>query len=282
MSVKINAKLEFGRLSISHNQANVPRETKEPSPWAENLSSSELELIELSDNSKRKMRRRISALMLKQLERFKYSRTREKDIKNNTAFITLTLSDWQKHDDKYIKSKMLNNFLTQLRKRFQGISYIWKAEKQGNGNIHFHIIATEFVDWKWVRKVWNKIQLKHGYIKRYATEFGNTDPNSIDVEGLRHVKDCMSYMYKYVSKELDGHMIEGRIWGCSNDIVDKGSIDILIDKEFIEMLENGVNFKAYKKFVNDYCTVYTFPDLDPFETYRPAAWEWLLSCIAHE
>ena len=53
-------------------------------------------------------------------------------------FITLTLSDVQAHTDDSIKEHMLQPFLYWLQ-RYYNCSYVWKAETQINGNIHFHI-----------------------------------------------------------------------------------------------------------------------------------------------
>ena len=80
------------------------------------------------------------------------------------AFITLTLSDRQVHDDDFIKEHLLQPFLYWLN-RYYNCLYVWKAESQLNGNIHFHITIDTFVHWKSIRAKWNKLLAKHGYCK---------------------------------------------------------------------------------------------------------------------
>src|SRR5213079_1819998 len=50
------------------------------------------------------------------------------------AFLTLTLSERQKHTDQYIKEHLLQPFLYWLDRSHKA-SYVWKAESQLNGNI---------------------------------------------------------------------------------------------------------------------------------------------------
>ena len=149
------------------------------------------------------------------------------------SFMTLTLCASQMHFDTYIKDKMLNQFITELSKKFPGIVYIWRAEKQQNGSIHFHFLVNKFIPWKWCRMVWNRILLKEGYLQRYQDKFKNmwleeylkqqknfslsklpqyviaykkgvandwTNPNTTDITDLRDAKTIYHYVSKYISK----------------------------------------------------------------------------------
>lgn len=152
---------------------------------------------------------------------------------SNISFVTLTLSAPQIDSDTYIKTKMLNQFITELKERYPKILYIWRAEKQKNGNIHFHFLMSIFIKWEIIRKIWNRIQKKEGYLGRYTDKFsklsfeeylltiikpnpdkihnyklaykkgydnGWTDPNSIDVVTIKKVKSIYAYLSKYLSK----------------------------------------------------------------------------------
>jgi len=159
--------------------------------------------------------------------------------KNNTFkvnFITLTLSSPQIHSDQEIKKVMLNQFLIEMTKRWNVTKYVWKAEKQDNGNIHFHIVTGNFIPWNELRNVWNRIQQKLGYVTRYrenredwhkhgfkydekrgskwpyskqlkaykvGLQTGWDNPNSIDVHSLRNIGNIKSYMIKYMSKNKE-------------------------------------------------------------------------------
>src|SRR5690606_39568338 len=56
------------------------------------------------------------------------------------SFITLTLPSPQGSiSDKEIKRGPLRMFIQKMGRRYGMYNYVWKAEKQKNGNIHFHI-----------------------------------------------------------------------------------------------------------------------------------------------
>jgi hypothetical protein len=149
------------------------------------------------------------------------------------SLLTLTLSGTQHHPDNYIKNNMLNQFFVEVRKYNKNLLYVWRAEKQKNGNIHFHILINIFLPLDLVTKIWNRIQDKEGYISEYREKHkdlsfidylykyppsspGHADrlrkafiknqandwkqPNSIDIKGLKNVKKSYSYISKYISK----------------------------------------------------------------------------------
>lgn len=122
-------------------------------------------------------------------------------------FITLTLSSKQKHSDNEIKKTMLNQFLTELRTKYGCTNYLWRAEAQSNGNIHFHIASDVYVPWRSLRTDWNRIQEKLGYISRFTEKTGKVDPNSTDVHSIKYVKDLSSYLAKYCSKNSKGYTV---------------------------------------------------------------------------
>jgi len=90
---------------------------------------------------------------------------------------------------------MLEPFLRKLRVKCPGLLYVWKAEVQDNGNIHFHINTNVFVHYNTIRKYWNKIQVKAGYIGR------EENPNSTDVTAITNKKGMARYMSKYIAKK---------------------------------------------------------------------------------
>ena len=152
---------------------------------------------------------------------------------NKISFVTLTLCAEQWHSDGYIKKNMINQFCVELSNRYEGLLYIWRAEKQSNGNIHFHFMINKFIRWQIIRKLWNRILKKEGYLSRYQAKFsgmwfeeyctnisnfrsdkipqykkaylagvacGWSDPNSIDVVNIKGVKNIYSYISKYMCK----------------------------------------------------------------------------------
>jgi hypothetical protein len=108
--------------------------------------------------------------------------------REKVTFITLTLPSSQLksiennqpvfyHSDQVIKSQCLNQFFIEGKKRWGLNRKIWKAEKQKNGTIHFHILADCYINHKELRIVWNRIINKLGYVDRYSKQFENVTFN---------------------------------------------------------------------------------------------------------
>jgi hypothetical protein len=116
------------------------------------------------------------------------------------AFITLTLPDEQKHSDNEIKDHMLQPFLYWLQ-RYYNCSYVWKAETQINGNIHFHITVDQFVPWKSIRAKWNKIMSNHGYCKIYQDGTNDKGDSATQIKAVLNEKKCAKDIADYVAKK---------------------------------------------------------------------------------
>lgn len=129
------------------------------------------------------------------------------NFKYKLNFITLTLSSKQIHSDNEIKSRLLNQFLTELRDKYACTNYLWRSEAQRNGNIHFHLVTDVFVPWRTLRTDWNRIQEKLGYISRFTEKTGKVDPNSTDVHSINAIKNLSAYLSKYCSKNSKGYVV---------------------------------------------------------------------------
>lgn len=124
-----------------------------------------------------------------------------KRFKFKINFITLTLSSKQSHSDKEVANVCLGYFLDVCRKQFNVSNYVWRAEAQDNGNIHFHIVTDVYIFHKEIRRIWNQAQERLGYISSYEKKWKNRNPNSIDVHSVKHVDRLSSYLSKYMAKE---------------------------------------------------------------------------------
>lgn len=143
--------------------------------------------------------------------------------RHKVVFATLTLPSAQCHSDTEIKSKCLNQLLTELRSVYGRLLYVWKAERQKNGNLHFHLLLNRYIPSRELRDRWNRILSKLGYIDAFEAKHGHRDPNSTDIHSLyrdkktgKRVVSVVSYMAKYMSKE--GDTIEGRYWYASKEL----------------------------------------------------------------
>ena len=190
----------------------------------------------LSKTAVRKMSRAIEYLLYLASPKKIQERLSGKIVNFKVAFVTLTLSSKQVHTDKEIREKLLNQFLIEIKKKYKVKNYVWRAEKQKNGNIHFHILVDKFIHYSELRDTWNRIQNKLGYVEAYRRELKEwhkegfrirqeltgkwsadsqykawlnakkTDyhnPNSTDIHSLKNIKNVKSYIQKYMSKEAE-------------------------------------------------------------------------------
>jgi hypothetical protein len=161
---------------------------------------------------------------------------KSKDLKpiSQHTFITLTLSSKQIHCDKILKRELLNKFLIQCSRDYNMKNFIWKAEVQGNGNLHYHILTEVYIPWRELRTKWNKIQDEFDYLADYKKKFNNTDPNSTDIHGLKKIKNVLAYVGKYMSKNEIGRPICGHTWGRSDSIAQLSPIIFTEDFQLSE------------------------------------------------
>lgn len=130
------------------------------------------------------------------------------------VMVTLTLPSVQTESDNVIKRKYLNVWLQNLERVHKGINWLWVAESQKNGNIHFHVVVDRYVQFEWVRRSWNRVLSNGGYIDAYCKKFGNRNPPSVNVHGQKAMGNPAAYITKYLTGDKFVRELEGRKWGC--------------------------------------------------------------------
>jgi hypothetical protein len=215
----------------------------------------------MSDSTARKVRRIITTWgeAIKQENNLR-NLSLEK-IDRQLVFITLSLSDDQKHSDLYIKRNLLNRFIIILKDMFHVKHYLWKAEKMKNGRIHFHVMVDHFCNYKQIQEEWNAIQRDHGYIDNYMAKFNNENPPSTHIFGVNSDSEACEYMIKYLSKKEqqkleEDNKVEGRIWGCSDDLRNLRVFSSPEDSKLIEMLYAHSEQGTVKKIEDEFYCLY--------------------------
>lgn len=168
------------------------------------------------------------------------------------SFVTLTLPSKQVHSDKEIHEKIFVEFIRFWKRRDKELLYVWKAETQENGNLHYHLITNAFIHHDELRAWWNYYCNKLGYIDRATTK----DANSTDVHAVKGVKSLVAYAIKYMSKKEEGRRIPSiRRWYCSKALLLPTPVIIedyhVLDKDFNAIEKSGALPKIY-----DYAVCY--------------------------
>ena len=190
----------------------------------------------ISKASKRKIMDSINSMYMLSKPRKIEMRNKKFIYNYKMSFITLTLPATQFHSDTLIKSEALNHFLIELRKNYDIQNYLWKAELQANENIHFHLILDKYIDFQALRRRWNRILNKLGYIDKYREKMNKltltqyldlrkknadlniataskayaqgkrtnwSNPNTVDVRSVFGKRDLASYLAKYITKSFN-------------------------------------------------------------------------------
>lgn len=138
------------------------------------------------------------------------------------AFVTLTVPG-QVTDPNNIHPhfKKFTDWL-----RYRNALYVWKAEYQQRGQIHYHLIINQYIPWQDYRYYWNTQMRKAGQLKEYAQEHGHYNANSVDVRSVHNSKTLVNYLMKYLLKEEKQTDEESKIkmlskwWGASKSLLD--------------------------------------------------------------
>lgn len=211
-----------------------------------------------------------------------------KEFKFKLNFITLTLPCPQLNiTDKQIKKEILDVWLKTAKRRFKLRSYIWRAERQKNGNLHFHLITDTYIRYDELRDTWNDKLNRLGFIDRFEKKHGHRHPNSTDVHAIKNVKNLAAYFSKYMAKgertaeELyrvpwsrakwhekmiispavkfkrvltrEESRIDGKLWDCSKNLKYKQNCEMLIEAEAQLCLQRASQDPEVKQKNTDYC-----------------------------
>jgi hypothetical protein len=163
----------------------------------------------------------------------KSARLLHHSVKGNLAsFITLTYGrDIPSHIEA---KKHLYLFLKRMRRLYGNFMYVWVAENQKRGAIHFHIAANQYVPKELINKHWNEVVSKWQRSQGYDVQ--KLRPN------VKGVEQIGSYMSKYISKESG--KIGGNMYGISTELRDSM-------KPKVHTIEITANHELTKEVCND-------------------------------
>lgn len=156
---------------------------------------------EMSRAARSRLMAAINWMVMFSPRKFVHRKAPKKSFFFKVNFITLTLSDAQFHDDEWIKAHLLEPFIKWMKRKHNAINYVWRAETQENGNIHFHITTNKYIHHTAIRNKWNQLQRDNGYIRYFFDKHGDHEAPSIDVKAVKNTKELASYMGKYFAKE---------------------------------------------------------------------------------
>ena len=207
----------------------------------------------------KRITRVVNILCLYSTEKWIWNEVTQTQVKHKLSFITLTVTE----NDKMLTAReaydtLLEPFL-KWATRTKGVkAFIWKAEKQKRGQIHYHITTPSFLNWREIRTKWNRLQAQAGLLDSFAAKHKHADPNSTDVHEVYKVNDLTSYLIKYLSKnDPTDEGTTGKIWDASLNLktAQLPNYDMINDQD--EMLRIAQENNITKTTVRDHCTIVT-------------------------
>jgi hypothetical protein len=205
-------------------------------------------------------------------------------------FITLTLPAAQGSvTDKELKKGCLDPWIKSMKRKHQMKSYVWRAERQFNGNVHFHIISDAYLPQDDVRNDWNRQLSKFHFIDKFAEKHNYKTPNSTDVHAIHKIDNLAAYMVKYMSKDSSTHLTElnaklqqqgkepiqpekhdfrkvidqpkwdtpinGKVWDCSENLKAKDRCEVEADSSIRQEVNEIVHEKKLRFINTEHCTI---------------------------
>jgi len=168
------------------------------------------------------------------------------------AFYSISFPDGM--SDKDIK-KIHNTVLTRIRKLRSNFTYIWIAEKQKNGTLHFHMITNSYFNIRIINRYYSRA-IDNQINKSYrGLKFDIDRYNGVDVVRVRNHNTIAAYVTKYVTK--NDTEIVGLNWNCSKDVSALFTSLLLSHSDFLKIAKSLVYIDTYKIKTSD-----GMPDLD--------------------
>lgn len=255
----------------------------------------------ITHSSKKKLRCAIETLVCIAKKKNRINPKTGKEYSFTITFATLTLPSYQYGvSDKKIKSAVFDPWLKRARRRWKLLHYVWRAERQTNGNIHFHIMADVFIPYNELKDTWNENLNALGFIDAFEKLHGHRHPNSTDIHSVKKIKNLAAYCVKYCTKgvnaaedytaqvpfakarkklpsrkkpkkfqrllKLDEQRIEGKIWDCSVNLKGVKYCSDLLDSEYGNAWHSAVKDEGVKMLHREQCTIALLTK-DQFETH---------------
>lgn len=163
---------------------------------------------DISDKTKSKIRR-MCATWFELLTLHNFNKKKREQLL--PTFITLTYPILQENDLK-ARATELNKFTIYLQRKGFMKRYLWRAETQANGSLHYHIISDQFIAKDIIRDTWNTCIQEH--VAKYGKE-----PFGTRIEQIRDYNKAVGYVLKYFTKQSDERrIVQGNKWGSSDNL----------------------------------------------------------------
>ena len=224
-----------------------------------------------------------------------------KTFKFKVNFITFTLPASQQGIEDGTIKRCLDNWIKRAKRKYKLNNYVWRAERQTNHNLHFHMITDCWIHYESIRNDWNSVLRETGLVNKFKEKHGHENPNSTDVHAVWKIKNLTQYFVKYMTKTTDKkkttgkikslkhlpqhytqeifkvpfteahntkvfHYIKGKVWDCSKNLKTKNNCWMLLEGAQAENFDYLANREDVER-INDALFTILFVPQDKWEQY---------------
>ena len=185
-------------------------------------------------------------------------------------FYTITFPVSISYDSAY---RILNSTLTSIRSRIKEFNYLWIAEKQKNGTIHFHIASFKFIKVRIVNELVKKSiknEIRNGHLdwsihnaNRYnGVDIGKNRDTRVAINFAQQEKAnaISKYITKYISKSKE--KFPRKAWSCSNDLAIIATSIRVSTSEAVVAFDELIDWNNCI-FSNEFCEFYPWLKAPP-------------------
>jgi hypothetical protein len=198
---------------------------------------------QVSEGAQKRVRKAIDLLLQRNDWKRVYNPLRETWHDFRLNFVTLTLASYRPSHEETAYENLMKPFLRTCREKYGVKDYIWKAERQESGRIHWHLCTTEFIHCHEMERRWNQLQYKAGYLDQYARKYKSYSPPSTQVHAVENLQSSAAYLTKYMAKDdPTGDPIPGKVWDCNEELSRKrfsAELDGVTDDRIRKALRTG-------------------------------------------
>ncbi len=148
--------------------------------------------------------------------------------------------------------KCWNTWLTNLRKTYGLKDYVWVAEYQQNGTLHYHMLCNVRMEIQRVNRAMGICLFHQGYLTTTIDKY-----NGVDVKKVHGSRENLNaYLTKYVSKQ-DNFIYKHSPWRCSQSVSALFTSMMIDAKDSLTLLQE-LSSRITQVYENDFAVVEYF------------------------
>jgi hypothetical protein len=177
------------------------------------------------------------------------------------VFITLTIPDKGQVPASHAHKMLLEPMLLWMRRYHNTSMYVWKAELQKRGQLHYHIMCDSYIYFADIQKEWNRLLVKNGFLKEFYSRKKHKNPNSIDARSVKNMEDISHYLAKGIMGEMlkkkqNVKSVKGKVWDCSLNIKAGTMYSALQHGDTANNISLGIRDGSITYTLKDKCCIY--------------------------